>query len=47
VLECALEANAAAIVTMNVRDFAEARERYGVRILKPVELVAALRKEVP
>jgi putative PIN family toxin of toxin-antitoxin system len=45
VLECALEANADAIVTMNVRDFAGVSERFGLRILKPGDLVAELRKE--
>lgn len=44
-LECALEARAGAIVTMNVRDFAGASEAYGLRILKPGGLVAELRKE--
>ncbi|HZL01347.1 MAG TPA: putative toxin-antitoxin system toxin component, PIN family [Caulobacteraceae bacterium] len=45
VLECALEAHAEAIVTMNVRDFAGASGTYGVKILKPGDLVAELRKE--
>jgi len=45
VLECALEANAEAIITGNVRDFAGASESYGLRILKPGDLVAELRKE--
>jgi putative PIN family toxin of toxin-antitoxin system len=45
VLECALEANAGAIITTNVRDFAWASEGYGLRILKPGDLVAELRKE--
>jgi len=45
VLECALEAHAGAIITMNVRDFDGASERYGVKILKPGDLVAELRKE--
>jgi putative PIN family toxin of toxin-antitoxin system len=45
VLECALEARAEAIVTMNLRDFTGAAETYGLRILKPGELVAELRKE--
>ena len=36
---------AQAIVTMNVRDFAGASANYGLRILKPGELVAELRKE--
>ena len=45
VLECALEARADAIVTMNLRDFAGVTDTFGVRILKPGELVAELRKE--
>ena len=45
VLECALEAQAAAIVTMNLRDFARASRNYGLEILKPGDLVAKLRKE--
>jgi len=45
VLECALESNASAIVTMNIRDFAGANERYGLRSLRPGDLVAELRKE--
>ena len=45
VLECALEAHAGAIVTMNGRDFAGAVEKFGLRILKPGDLVAELRKE--
>jgi hypothetical protein len=45
VLECALEANADAVITMNVRDFAAPSEIYSARTLKPGELVAELRKE--
>jgi len=45
VLECALEVAADAIITMNIRDFSVVREAYGVRILKPGDLVAELRKE--
>ena len=45
VIECALEARADAIVTMNVRDFAAAVETFGLRVLKPGDLVAELRKE--
>jgi putative PIN family toxin of toxin-antitoxin system len=45
VLECALEVGADAIITMNARDFAVAREAYGLRILKPGDLVAELRTE--
>lgn len=47
VLECALEAVADAIVTMNVRDFTGLDETYGLRVLRPGELVAELRKEEP
>lgn len=46
VLECALEARADAII-MNVRDFTAASGNYGLRILKPGDLVAELRKEAP
>ena len=45
VLECALEAHADAIITTNVRDFTGASENYGLRVLKPGDLVAELRKE--
>jgi len=44
VLECALEAHADAIITMNVRDFAGVTERHGLRILKPGDIVAELRE---
>lgn len=47
VLECALEAHVDAIITMNVRDFAGTAENYGLRVLKPGDLVAELRKEAP
>jgi predicted nucleic acid-binding protein len=47
VLECAIEARADAIVTMNLRDFAGASETHGLRLLKPGDLVAELRKERP
>lgn len=45
VFECAMEARADTIVTMNLRDFAGTAEAYGLRILKPGDLVAELRKE--
>jgi len=45
VLECALEAQAAAIITTNIRDFAGASSAFGLRIMKPGDLVAELRKE--
>ncbi len=45
VLECTLEAHAGAIVTMNIRDFATVSAAYGLRILKPGNLVTELRKE--
>lgn len=38
VLECAVQSGADAIVTMNVRDFAPARELYRVDVIKPGEL---------
>lgn len=45
VLECALQAQATGIVTVNVRDFAKVEAAYGVRIMKPGELVAQLKRE--
>jgi putative PIN family toxin of toxin-antitoxin system len=45
VLECALEANAKAIITMNIRDFSGVSDGFGLRVLKPGDLVAELRKE--
>lgn len=45
VLECALEASANAIVTMNIRDFSPAQRSHGARVLKPGELAAELRQE--
>ncbi len=47
VLECAMEANAAAIITMNIRDFSGVTKNFGLNIMKPGELVAELRKEDP
>jgi predicted nucleic acid-binding protein len=44
VLECALEARADAIVTTNLRDFTGVTETFGVRLLRPGDLVAELRK---
>ncbi len=44
-LECALQAQAKAIVTTNVRDFAMAEASYRLRVIKPGELVAQLRSE--
>lgn len=45
VLECALQAQAEAIVTTNIRDFASVEAIYGVKVVKPGELVAKLRRE--
>ena len=45
VLECALQAHASAIVTTNVRDFSSIEATYGLKVLKPGELVAKLRSE--
>ncbi len=42
VLECAVQAGADAIVTMNVRDFLPARELYRVDVIKPGELFLRL-----
>lgn len=45
VLECAVQAGADAIVTMNVRDFREACELYRVDLLRPWELLRRLKGE--
>jgi putative PIN family toxin of toxin-antitoxin system len=45
VLECALQAQASAIVTTNVRDFSAVEATYGLKVMKPGELVAKLRRE--
>lgn len=45
VLECAVQAGARAIVTMNVRDFVPARSSFRVDILKPGECLAQLEKD--
>ena len=42
VLECAVQAGADAIVTMNVRDFRAARQLYRMDAIKPAELLARL-----
>lgn len=47
VLECALQAQASAIVTTNVRDFATVEATFGVKVFKPGDLVAQLRRESP
>ena len=43
VLECAVEAGASAIVTMNTRDFLAAAA-FGIEVVKPGALVAALKE---
>lgn len=45
VLECALQAQAKAIVTTNVRDFFSVETNFGLKVIKPGELVAQLRRE--
>lgn len=45
VLECAMQAQADAIVTANIRDFASVERIYGVRVTRPGDLVAKLRSE--
>ncbi len=47
VLECALEAGAQAIVTMNLRDFTDVSKTYRIEVLRPGELVRRLRSEEP
>lgn len=42
VLECAVQAGADAIVTMNIRDFRPALELYRLEAIKPGELLARL-----
>ncbi len=42
VLECAVQAGADAIVTMNVRDFAAARQLYRIDVIKPGDLFSRL-----
>lgn len=44
VLECAVQAGADAIVTMNVRDFGPANSVYRIDVLKPGELLHRLAK---
>ena len=46
VLECALQAQAEAIVTTNIRDFDSVETIYGVRVLRLGELVAELKRKV-
>lgn len=43
VLEAAVNGRADALVTHNVRDFALAAERFGLRALRPGELLKELR----
>lgn len=45
VLECALQAQAEAIITTNIRDFASVPAKFGVRVMLPGELVAQLRRQ--
>jgi putative PIN family toxin of toxin-antitoxin system len=47
VLECALQAQASTMVTTNVRDFSSVEASYGLKVMKPGELVAKLRREGP
>lgn len=44
VLECALQANADAIVTMNLRDFAPVTRQFGIEVLKPGEFFARFKE---
>jgi putative PIN family toxin of toxin-antitoxin system len=47
VLECALQAQATAIVTTNIRDFSTVEPTFGLKVMKPGDLVAQLRRERP
>lgn len=43
VLECAIQAQANAIITMNIRDFAPVRRAFGIDVLMPGAFLASLR----
>jgi predicted nucleic acid-binding protein len=43
VLEAAVNGRAQALITHNVRDFAKGAERFGLRVLRPGELLKELR----
>jgi predicted nucleic acid-binding protein len=43
VLEAAVNGQADALITHNVRDFAKGAERFGLRVLRPGELLKELR----
>lgn len=45
VLEVAVGSRAEAIVTHNIRDFAGAEERFGIRVIRPAEFLAEIRRE--
>ncbi|HEY5176197.1 MAG TPA: putative toxin-antitoxin system toxin component, PIN family [Terriglobales bacterium] len=44
VLEAAINGQADALVTYNVRDFASAGERFGISVLSPVELLKKVKR---
>lgn len=44
VLEAAINGRADALVTYNTRDFREAAPRFGVRLMRPAELLEELRR---
>lgn len=44
VLETALNGQADALVTHNVKDFADAAEKFGLRVLRPGDLLKEIRK---
>jgi predicted nucleic acid-binding protein len=45
VLEVAVGGEARAIVTQNVRDFAEVESKFGIRVMRPGEYLTLLREE--
>jgi predicted nucleic acid-binding protein len=42
-LEAAINGQADALVTYNTKDFAEAGERFGISVLRPVDLLKKVR----
>ena len=44
VLEAAINGRADVLVTHNVRDFTDAAPRFGVRVLRPADLLSELRR---
>ena len=43
ILECAVNAGADAIITFNKRDFANAVDRFGITLFRPIEILTLMR----